>query len=365
MGETLLVVSGLEVPGVGSAVLKLTEDNKERKESKAFFSYEDNTLETPHYHLHFGSSGAIISLVEKSSGRDLVAMNGSLNNLLIGEDIPARWDNWDIDMDQKLKMQAVHSESKWEIVYEGPLQVRLKNKYKVGKDSSIEQHMVLHRDSLQIDFETRVDWKENHKLLKAEFDLNVQVDRARHEIQYGHLKRDTHDNLPQDRARFEVCNHQWSDLSEPHFGVALLNDCKYGISCNGSNMRLSLLKSGTHPDPSADRGIHSFTYSLLPHNKGFSTAEVIRPARELNTELTALEASEETPALPSLFTINRNNFLLESIKRAEDGDGYIVRLFETEKSYTDCLLKFNRKILKIDECNMLEMLILKKIMLSS
>jgi len=256
--------------------------------------------------------------------------------------------------DQKLKMESLSADSQWEIAEQGPLQVRLKNSFKTGMESSIEQHMVLHRDSLQIDFETLVDWKENHKLLKAEFDLNIQVDRARHEIQYGHLERDTHDNLPQDRARFEVCNHQWSDLSEPNFGVALFNDCKYGISCDGSNMRLSLLKSGTHPDPSADRGVHSFTYSLLPHHCGFSTAEVIRPARELNTDLTVLKTYDMSPVLPSLFWINKNNILLESIKRAEDGNGYILRLFETEKSQTKCTLTFKRDLLRVEGCNMLE-----------
>lgn len=54
------------------------------------------------------------------------------------------------------------------------------------------------------------------------------------------------------------------------------------------------------------------------------------------------------------YLINKNNILLESIKRAEDGVGYILRLYEAEKSQTNCTVKFNRRLLSVSECNMLE-----------
>ena len=154
--------------------------------------------------------------------------------------------------------------------------------YSLTITSTITQDMVFHSTSPRIDFETRVDWHEKRKLLKAAFDLEVLADSARHEIQYGHVERPTHRNLPQDRARFEVCAHKWTDLSENGFGVALLNDCKYGVAVHGSWVGLSLIKSGVHPDDRGDEGVHLFTYSLLPHAGGFTVPSVVRPAYELN-----------------------------------------------------------------------------------
>jgi alpha-mannosidase len=98
------------------------------------------------------------------------------------------------------------------------------------------------------------------------------------------VERPTHTNTTYDQSMFEVCAHKWTDLSENRFGVALLNDCKYGVSIEGSDIRLSLHKGGTHPDPRGDEGVHEVTYSLLPHQGGFSVETVIRPAYELNVQ---------------------------------------------------------------------------------
>ena len=141
---------------------------------------------------------------------------------------------------------------KREIIDNGPLQLRIRNKYMIGINSVLSQDMVFHSTSSQIDFETKVDWNEKHTFLKAGFDFDVLTDFAKHEIQYGHINRATHQNLPQDYAKFEVCVHKWTDISDNGFGVALLNDCKYGVSVNGSTVQLSLLKSGTHPDETGD-----------------------------------------------------------------------------------------------------------------
>ena len=119
--------------------------------------------------------------------------------------------------------------------------------------------MVLDAASRTLRFECDVDWKEEHKLLKVAFPVAIRSSRATYEIQFGHVERTTHTNTSWDQARFEVCGHRWADLGEAGYGVALLNDCKYGYDIRGSVMRLSLLRSPTHPDPAADRGAHRFT----------------------------------------------------------------------------------------------------------
>jgi alpha-mannosidase len=355
--EDRLMVHGIVLPGMGARRLSLTRSSSaEGSGEGAFYTYQDNILETPFYVLKFGKHGEIVSLEDRRVERELVGKGGAVNQLMLGEDLPALWDNWDIDVDQHMRMKLLSGEGAWTIEQEGPLQIRLSNAFQAGKSSLVKQHLVLYKNSPLIEFDTKVDWQEEHKLLKAEFDLAVQIDRARHEIQYGHLERSTHENHSQDRMQFEVSNHRWTDLSEPGYGVALLNDCKYGISVKGSTMGLSLLKSGTHPDPSADRGIHSFRYALLPHDGPFSTASVIRPACEFNSPLTVLSAESESEpdSLSSFLSFSEENLLVESIKQAEDGDGLIVRFYESEKKQTRCSLSFSSAPAQVWECNMLE-----------
>ncbi|MDE7221592.1 MAG: alpha-mannosidase, partial [Oscillospiraceae bacterium] len=133
-----------------------------------------------------------------------------------------------------------------------------------------------------------------------------------------------------EEARFEVCAHKWADLSEDGYGVALLNDCKYGHSAEGSTLKLSLLKSATYPDPEADQGHHKFTYSLLPHAGSFRDGGVVQEAYGLNQPLMSAPASG-TGALPATFSLvscNQPGIILETVKRAEDGDGLIFRFYE-------------------------------------
>lgn len=112
---------------------------------------------------------------------------------------------------------------------------------------------------LRIDFETTVDWKEHQHLLKAHFPMDVHTDEATFEIQFGNVTRKTHLNTSWDQARFESCGQKWIDVSEGHYGISLLNDCKYGHSVHNGEMALTLIKSGTEPNPVADQEMHVFT----------------------------------------------------------------------------------------------------------
>jgi len=185
---------------------------------------------------------------------------------------------------------------------------------------------------------------------KAGFDLNVH----RHEIQYGHVERPTHRNTPADRARFEVCAHKWTDLSDNGFGVALLNDCKYGVDVWGGEVRLSLMKSGTHPDGRGDKGRHRFTYGLLPHEGGFSVPAVVRPAYEMNVPLTVVAAAAKARGLSSLLTVDADNVIVEAVKWSQDGKGFVVRLYEAGKAATTATVRFGVPIKAVAGTNLLE-----------
>jgi len=350
-GRSKLVIQGLTVPALGGAVLDLTRG---RPGGDSPFKITANGLDTPHAVVRFDHIGRIVSLVDKASGRQIVKPGGQLNTFLLGEDVPESWDNWDIDSDQHMKMRIEDRFIGRKVVANGPLQLRLRSTYKIGANSTLVQDMVFHDDTPRIDFESVLDWDEKHKLLKAEFELDILTDVARHEIQYGHVERPTHRNLPQDRARFEVCAHKWTDLSENGFGVALLNDCKYGLSVWGSTLGLSLVKSGTHPDPRGDAGRHVFTYSLLPHAGGFSVESVVRPAYELNLPPTVAPAGPRTTELSPLLTVEAPNVIVEAVKWAQKGKAFVVRLYEAGKTGCHVGINVNAPVKAVCQTNMME-----------
>lgn len=348
-GVAHVAVSGVTVPALGTAVVPLAA----AAAGESPFIVGGDTIQTPHATLRCDAAGRIVSLHDQATGRELVAPGGALNTLLLGEDLPATYDNWDVDADQEQKLEPQLELVSRDVVANGPLQLRVRSVHRIGERSTLRQDMVLHAGSPRIDFETRVDWDERHMLLKAAFPLAVYTDQARHEIQFGHVIRPTHRNLPTDRARFEVCAHKWSDLSEAEFGVALLNDCKYGLSVHGSEFRLSLLKSGTHPDERGDAGRHTFTYALLPHACGFGP-QVIRAAYELNLPVTSARCSAEAAPQASLLQVAADNVIVESVKRAEDGDGVVVRLYEAGAARSRVGVTLEGRFSQVWETNLLE-----------
>ena len=284
----------------------------------------------------------------------MIRKGGAFNVFWLGEDVPAGWDNWDIDFDQEVKMGPVDGLVRRDLVADGPLQLRYRIEYRIGDRSRLTQDVVFHATTPRIDFETIVDWEETHTLLKVGFSTDIHGTNARHEIQYGHVERPTHRNRPAERAQFEVCCHKWTDLSENRLGVALLNDCKYGVSVHGGEMRLTLIKSGTHPDPRSDRGRHIFNYALLPHSGAFRTETVIRPAYEFNVAPIVCPVDGGVREIESLLTVSASNVIVEAVKWAEEGKAFVIRLYEAERSGTSAVIRFSVPVESVEETNMLE-----------
>ena len=128
----------------------------------------------------------------------------------------------------------------------GSVVQQLEFSYTIG-NSVIKQTISLHPKSKRIDFETTVDWKEKHKMLRVHFPVDVMAERASFDIQYGYVKRNTHRNTSWDKAKFEVVGHKYADLSDHDYGVALLNDCKYGYMVHDNLLDLNLLRSPSNP----------------------------------------------------------------------------------------------------------------------
>uniref|UniRef100_A0A8C3ICJ3 alpha-mannosidase n=1 Tax=Chrysemys picta bellii TaxID=8478 RepID=A0A8C3ICJ3_CHRPI len=268
-------------------------------------------------------------------------------------------------MGRVMSLRLVHSGRKpittllkpLEIVLAGGLRGSVKFSLQISERSVITQEVILDAMCPYLRFLTQVDWNEAHRFLKVEFPLQVRSMNATYEIQLGHLQRPTHWNTSWDWARFEVWSHKWMDLSEHGFGVALLNDCKYGASVHKNVMSLSLLRAPKSPDATADIGPHEFTYAVMPHRGSFQEAGVIHYAYNLNFPLHTVPAvSAQCPAW-SAFSVHSPAVVLETVKqaRAEDRlDGLVVRLYESHGSTVVTWLQTSLPVKEAISCDLLE-----------
>ena len=166
----------------------------------------------------------------------------------------------------------------------GPVRLVVRTRKARGA-TTLQQDMILWAASPRIDWVTHVDWHERQTLLKAEFPVAVRADSACYEVQFGSVRRPTHRNTSWEQEKFEVCAHRWMDLSEPGYGVSILNDSRYGCDVHGNTMRLTLLRGSEWPDPEADQGTHDLIYSLFPHRGDGDLVETVRRAAELNAPM--------------------------------------------------------------------------------
>ncbi|MFN8505427.1 alpha-mannosidase [Kouleothrix sp.] len=313
-----------------------------------------STLANDLLHLQLDHHGEIVSLVDRRAGRELVLPGHTLNQLVAYEDRPLRWDAWDIDLFYEEKPDPVRDILAWEVSETGPLRASITITRRLGA-STIRQRLSLWRASPRLDIHTTVDWHERQTLLRARFPLQLNATRATCEIQFGAVERPTHRNTAWDVARFEVCAQRWVDVAEGDYGVALLNDGKYGHSLQGSTLGLSLLKGAVFPDPDADRGRHAFTYSLLPHAGDWRAAQVERRAYELNVPLWVAGAVRAPAAGPGWFVrCAAGNVVVETVKVADDGEGIIVRLYEAHNTRGEIVLEFGRAVARADETDLRE-----------
>jgi len=290
-------------------------------------SREGLVLENDHLRATLAEDGLLVSLVHRPSGREALAAPG--NRLELYDDRPVAFDAWDVDpahLDTRRDAPAAHA---WKVVTEEPLRVELAFERRLSERSALRQVVRLDAGSPRLEVHTEVDWHERHTLLKVCFPLAVRAATATYETAFGTTERPTHRSNAWARAQYEVPAHRFADLSEHGFGVALLSDAKYGWSCHGSELRLSLLRAPTSPDPEADQGRHPFAYALLPHAGGWREAGVLAEAHRFNQPL-RWGLSGTVPLSPgrSLASVDDPNLVLDTIKRAEDSDDLVLRLYE-------------------------------------
>ncbi|WP_274363915.1 alpha-mannosidase [Paenibacillus thermotolerans] len=315
-----------------------------------------STWETGNYLLEFNASGEIVRWFDKAAERELLKPGEKANELQLFHDRPTYWDAWDIDSRYEQQPAGFVELIDSKVVLKGRTKDVLRFTWRLN-ESTVTQDIVLYRNDRRVDFKTKVQWNETHKLLKAAFPVDVVTSKAAYEIPFGALERPTHRNTSWEQAQYEVCGHRWADLSEGGYGVSLLNDCKYGYDVKDGTLRLSLLRAPRWPDVTADIGEHEFTYSLYPHEGDWRSAHVVRKGMELNHPAAVVAGESAAGALPSaqsLIGLESEHVVLDAVKPAEDGDGIVLRFYESSGGRGKASLRWPFRFSKAVYVNALE-----------
>lgn len=363
-GKYSLSVLVTNIPAIGYTTIWLRTFTESAGDASYLRASPDSfdAWETNQYRLEFNSEGEITRWLDKDADRELLLPGTKANELQLFHDKPLYWDAWDIDPRFEAQRADQVKLVKKELVSQGKTADVLRFEWRLNR-STISQDIILYHHKKRVDFKTRVQWNEDHKLLKVSFPVDIVANKATYEIPFGALERPTHNNTSWEQAQYEVCGHRWADLSEGGYGVSLLNDCKYGYDIKGSTIRLSLLRAPKWPDASADQGKHEFTYSLYPHRMDWRGAKVVRKAAELNHPVIAVRipagnnAITSQPSLPSeqsMITFKGCSVILDTIKTAESGTGTILRLYESSGSRGSVTIRLPNLLTRVYTINLLE-----------
>ena len=255
-----------------------------------------------------GRDGLVRSLVALGTGREALAGPG--NVLQVYDDHPTAFDAWDVDPFHLETVADCPPATSCELRSTGPLRAEVAFERPVGRASTMRQVVRLDAGARRLEFHCEIDWCESHTMLKVLFPVGVRSPNATYQMQFGCTERPTHYSTSHDLARYEVPGHRFADLSEHGFGVALLTDCKYGYSTHGNEMRISLLRSPTEPDPQADVGRHEFAYAVFPHAGGWCDAGVVGEAARFETPLRWAPGGADPR---SFFSVDDPNLMLDTV----------------------------------------------------
>ncbi|HVL24997.1 MAG TPA: glycoside hydrolase family 38 C-terminal domain-containing protein [Thermomicrobiales bacterium] len=344
------VVGGLE-----SRVLAPTTETSSSSASSEKVAAKGNetgvTLENALIRVEIGVDGTLHSVFDKRVHRDTLRERG--NQLWAYVDRPRAWDAWDIDETYETAGEEITAVDSIEIVEEGPFRAAVRVT-RTWRNSTFVQTYRLHGGSSRIDIRTHIDWHERLVLVRALFPTAIHTHEATFETMYGVQRRSTHRNTAWERARFEVGAHRFVDLSEPSYGVALLNDAKYGHSTHDGILGVSLVRGPLHPDPFADEGEHDFTYAFYPHEGNWVAGNVTAEARALNAPLVAVPVAADALSQPPFVTSTGVALGLGALKKAHDRDGLVLRVYEQHGDRGVASLTFDRPVTAVQRVNLLE-----------
>ena len=337
------------VPAFGYGVFTLCDETAEVENVKV----TKNTIENKYLKVVLDDNGLIDEVTDKTTGRQILTGKGNL--MTISHDKPIHESAWNMEFDYQMKFWELRDAESVEVVEASPLRgaVRVVRKF---HESTITQDIILEKDKPTLDFDTTVDWHEREKVLKAEFPVDIRNRNASCEIAHGAAEYPTHYNTCYDQAKFEFCAHKWADLSEGGYGASIINDCKYGYNVHDNMMKITLLRGPICPDPMGDLGMHHFRYSFYPHAGTWRDADTVRLGFEENVRLEGefIGGTGGNDVGHTYAKLEGESVILDAVKPAQDGRGYIVRMYESETRHCTVKASFELEYSKVIECNLME-----------
>ena len=337
------------VPAFGYGVFTLCDETAEVENVKV----TKNTIENKYLKVVIDDNGLIDEVTDKTTGRQILTGKGNL--MTISHDKPIHESAWNMEFDYQMKFWELRDAESVEVVETSPLRgaVRVVRKF---HESTITQDIILEKDKPTLDFDTTVDWHEREKVLKAEFPVDIRNRNASCEIAHGAAEYPTHYNTCYDQAKFEFCAHKWADLSEGGYGASIINDCKYGYNVHDNMMKITLLRGPICPDPMGDLGMHHFRYSFYPHAGTWRDADTVRLGFEENVRLEGefIGGTGGNDVGHTYAKLDGESVILDAVKPAQDGRGYIVRMYESETRHCTVKASFELEYSKVIECNLME-----------
>ena len=316
---------------------------------------QNKTVETDKLRVRFDENWLIESVYDKINDREVIREGEKANEIRVYADHPDNYDAWEWQEYSLEDYKVITDVTSVDIIEDGARRgIRITRPF---MKSLITQTVWFYDDIAKIDFETVTDWHNQHQMVKAAFPVDINSMKATYDIQYGTIERPTHKNTSWDNAKFEVCAHKYADLSEGGYGVAILNDCKYGYDIHDGLMQISLFKTPTSPNEVADQGEIVFTYSLCPHAGTLADSDIPALAYDLNNPMFAIKATGVNSILPeefSMVTSSAENLLCEVIKEAEDSDATILRFYESKNMKTTAEITLGMQAEHCYLCDLME-----------
>jgi len=354
-----LLARATDVPALGYTVIHAEKASGEAPTTNLRAEEQTNTITLSNEHTRLTidrKTGCITSLVSLPSNTESLAPNACGNQLQTFKDTPKQYDAWNIDPGTLDHMTPIDELDSVTLVNNGPVRATVRVS-RTWQKSKFVQDISLDAGADSVRITNDIDWHETHVLLKAAFPLAATSPKATYEIPYGSIERPTTRNNSWEKAKFEVPAMQWADLGDEHQGLSILNDSKYGYDAEGNTLRITLLRSPTWPDPDADRGHQHFVYALYPHAGTWKQALTVRRGYELNDPLKAEQVFSHTGALTaehSWASVENPNVTLTAIKKAEDSDALIFRMYEWAGTATEVKLHIPSGATSATETNLME-----------
>lgn len=352
------------VPALGVRVVEVAQTDARGVQARSAndgVHAEGRTLRNAHLEATIDDAGRIAKLTHVPSGR-VANLGGDepqpMNQLVLYEDRPRRWEAWDVDRDyQEQSVRVMTRAETVQVESAGPHVAELTVTRALGKRSRMVQRYRLLAGSPRLDIVTDVEWNEERTLLRALFPCTVRARRATFGIQFGSLERATHENTSWERAQFEVPGHNWMDLSEPGLGVAVLDDGKFGRSARHGVLGLSLLRAPNFPDPTSDRGRHRFTYSVMVHAGDWRTAGVPAQAEQLNNQLIGAPFTNGVEDGWQAVDVRQQgsaHMEVSALKPSEEGGELVLRLVEVHGGAGEVSVRWGFPVHEVVSVDLLE-----------